>query len=83
MASSLPLFSPPLSFDCLRVVLNTLFEQKHRRAKPEIQHRTITVQSLGHSTNPRKETELMETVLIRASISLSKIEADLLGSWWP
>ena len=29
------------------------------------------------------ETGEIETFLIRASVSLKKIETDLLGSWWP
>ena len=29
------------------------------------------------------ETPLMETILRFASVSLKKIETDLLGSWWP
>ena len=29
------------------------------------------------------ETGQIETSLMRASVSLKKIETDLLGSWWP
>ena len=29
------------------------------------------------------ETGEMETILMRASVSLRKMETDLLGSWWP
>ena len=33
--------------------------------------------------NRKIETGEIETILIRASVSLKKIETDLLGSWWP
>jgi hypothetical protein len=33
--------------------------------------------------HPGMETELMETIWRFASVSLKKIETDLLGSWWP
>ena len=36
---------------------------------------TIRIRGMG--------TELMETILEFASVSLSKIEIRLLGSWWP
>ena len=41
--------------------------------------------SCGRATvrHREMETSQMETSLIRASVSLRKIETDLLGSWWP
>ena len=37
----------------------------------------------GTVRNRSLETGEIETFLIRASVSLKKIETDLLGSWWP
>ena len=38
----------------------------------------------GYSTTARNvKTALMKPILTFASVSLKKIETDLLGSWWP
>ena len=40
-----------------------------------IENNTVRLRGIG--------TELIGTILIRASVPLSKIGTDLLGSWWP